>query len=223
MKVRLDLYHLMFTSNLFGQFFLALCALFAVASAVRRGPINLDLGGRGSASIDLLAQQIAPLLLQRSPMLNYRTVTLNQQHQQVAPQIYTIAAPVRQQVQQQQAFQVVPVQIATRQQQSSGPIFAAVQSRRNIQFIDVPSNGGAGPRQTIVIGPSVQPLDFEFQSQSSPISVTQTHIPGRPNPPQESSHTDEPDVLRQTITKPIIHNVEETIQPVRRITQQVNP
>lgn len=148
------------------------------------------------------------------------------------PQIYAVAAPVRQQQQiaqvqaaPVQAFQVVPVQIASQQQRvaSSGPILAAVQSRRNVQFIDVPSNGGAGPLQTIVIGPSVQPLDFEFVSQSSPISVRQSHIPGRPNPPQESSHTDEPDVLRQTITKPIIHTVEEVVQPIRRISQQVNP
>lgn len=106
--------------------------------------------------------------------------------------------------------------------QSSGPVYAAVQSTRNVQYVDGPSAQPAQP-QTIVIGPSVQPLDFEFQSQSSPVNVRQTHIPSQPGPPQESSHTEEPDVLRQTITKPLIHEVHEEITPVRRISQVVNP
>src|SRR5699024_6087954 len=50
-----------------------------------------------------------------------------------------------------------------------------------------------------------------------------THIPGQPNPPQFASHQDEPDLLKQEIVKPIVHEVTEAIQPVRKITQEVRP
>ena len=114
-----------------------------------------------------------------------------------------------------------PVATYARAQYNQGPITAAVQSERSVQVVDVPSTGSPASPQSIVIGPSVNPLDFEFQSQSSPISVRQTHIPGQPNAPQYSSHQDEPDILKQEIVKPIVHEVTEAVQPYRKITQEV--
>jgi len=89
--------------------------------------------------------------------------------------------------------------------------------------VDAGSTGEAAVPASIVIGPSVQPIDIEFQSQSSPVTIHQSHIGGQASAPQVSSHTEEADILRQEIVKPVIHEVTEAIQPYRTITQEVRP
>lgn len=197
---------------------LAVVALASVASGR-----SLVFGGT-SQYTNVLAKQIAPLLLQRAPLLNYRTVPLAATAARVvaAPQISFVAAPQRLQT-VALAPQYQTLSLAPQAVQYTGPVQAAVLSQRSVQVVDVPSTGGIAPAQSIVIGPSIQPLDLEFQSQSSPVSVRQVHIPGQPNPPQFSSHQDEPDLLKQEIVKPIIHEVTEAIQPFRKITQEVRP
>lgn len=107
--------------------------------------------------------------------------------------------------------------------QAGGIIQAAVITKYRVQYVDVPSQGGAPVVQQIVIPAKSQPLDISFESQSSPINVHQVHIPGKAAEPQFSSHQEEPDVLKQEIIKPILHEVIEAIQPLRKITQEVRP
>ena len=143
---------------------------------------------------------------------------------QAAPSLSVQAlAPVSYATQQLVAAPVARVAQVAQASQISGPIQAAVQSTRSVEVVDAPSTGGVSAPQSLVIGPSVQPIDIEFQSQSSPVSVRQSHIPGQPNPPQVSRHQEEPDLLRQEIVKPVVHEVTEAIQPIRRVTQQVLP
>ena len=200
--------------------------LTLVSVAFATGTLVFGDDRRGQTNV--LARQISPLLLQQQELQNYRTVPVSTPIQVpvvAQPRIPFVAIPQRQSAQialvREQPTQIL--QVAAAQPVVSGPIQAAIISQRSVQIVDAPSTGGIAPPQSIIIGPSVQPLNLEFLSQSSPVSVRQVHIPGQPNPPRFSSHEDEPDLLKQEIIKPIIHEVTEAIQPLRKITQEVRP
>ncbi|OTF81132.1 DFP2-like protein [Euroglyphus maynei] len=104
-----------------------------------------------------------------------------------------------------------------------GLIPAAIQSRRNIQFYDVPSNFEAAEPITVEVGqsPAAQ-LNIRFKSSSSPLAVEQDHSPA-PGSMRETSSEDEPHVLRHTVSRPIFQEVHEVIKPFRRVTQEIQP
>jgi len=102
-----------------------------------------------------------------------------------------------------------------------GSVTGAVQSRRSVSFYDVPSSGGGSPIN-IDLPASVQPLNFNMQTASSPINVQTSHV-GQPGSYAETSSQDEPHVRVHSVTRPIIQRLNEVIQPYRQIRQQVNP
>lgn len=105
----------------------------------------------------------------------------------------------------------------------NGVVEAAVLSTRNVQVVDVPSTAVDSTPAQVVIPPVVSPVQIEFQSQSSPVTLTANHIGGQAAAPQEYSHEEEADIVRQNIVKPVIHEVHETVTPYRRVTQEVAP
>lgn len=180
----------------------------------------------GSARVVGIVQQAAPAYTTVAAAPAYTTVAAAPTYATVAaaPAYATVAAaPATQTVLvQQPAVQTVRVQ-AVQVQAAQGPINAAIQTQRNVQVVDVPNNDVQPAPQSVVIGPNVQPLSLEFHSQSSPLSVQQLHHPTAPAAPQVSRHEEEADVLRQEIVKPVVQEVHETIQPIRRITQELRP
>lgn len=101
---------------------------------------------------------------------------------------------------------------------SGGVIQAAVQSRRNVQFIDVPSSFEAAQPLTLEIGSQSAPINFLFKSRSSDINLQSAHE-SSPGSYQETSSQDEPHVLVHTVTRPIVNEVREIITPYRRVKQ----
>ena len=101
------------------------------------------------------------------------------------------------------------------------PIPAAIQSRHNVQYYDVPSTGMVKPT-SIEIGASHIPINFLFRSASSQLNVQQKHQSAQGSN-QESSSEDEPHVLSHQVKKPIYQEVKEVISPYRKITQEIKP
>jgi len=98
---------------------------------------------------------------------------------------------------------------------------AAIQSRHQIQFRDVPSSGSVAPT-TVEVGAGQVPLNILFRSASSNLNIQQAHD-GASGSNQESSSEDEPHVLRHSVTKPIIQEIREIITPSRKIVQEIQP
>ena len=107
--------------------------------------------------------------------------------------------------------------------QHVGPVSAAIETRRYVQVVDVPTSQDVISPSTLIVEPNVLPVNIEFRSQSSPVNVNQVHIPGRPGTVQQTSSEEEPDRLVHEVVKPVIQEVRETIVPFRRITQEVLP
>lgn len=104
-----------------------------------------------------------------------------------------------------------------------GVIQAAIQSRRNVQFYDVPSARDAGEPLTIEVGSSpVSQLKLRFKSASSPLAVEQDHE-SLPGSVRETSSEEEPHRLIHTVSRPIYQEVHEVIKPFRRVTQEIQP
>lgn len=101
------------------------------------------------------------------------------------------------------------------------PIPASVQSRHNVQYMDVPSTGMVKPT-SIEIGASHVPINFLFRSASSHLNVQQKHQ-GAPGSSQESASEDEPHLLSHRVNKPVYQEVREVIAPYRKITQEIKP
>ncbi|KAI2806536.1 hypothetical protein BLOT_008493 [Blomia tropicalis] len=163
-----------------------------------------------------------------------------------APQPVQLATPIVQQVEQtpivqQQAEIETPISqnsilhaepISTyypqQQVQQYQPqryvVNVAVNRRHSFQFVDVPSStyGTVQPAE-ITIPASSQPINIKFHSQSSPINVRSFHIPAQASPVQFSTSQDTPDILKHEIIKPIIQEITEKIQPIRKITQEIRP
>ncbi|KAH9393290.1 hypothetical protein TYRP_021980 [Tyrophagus putrescentiae] len=95
---------------------------------------------------------------------------------------------------------------------------AAIQSRHQIEFRDVPSTGEVSPT-TIEVGAGQIPLNILFRSASSNLNIQQSHE-GAGGSNQETSSEDEPHVLKHSVTKPIIQEVREIITPSRKIEIQ---
>ncbi|KAH9405933.1 hypothetical protein TYRP_014230 [Tyrophagus putrescentiae] len=95
---------------------------------------------------------------------------------------------------------------------------AAIQSKHEIQFRDVPSSGEVQPT-TIEVGASPIPLTILFRSASSNLNIQQVHE-GAGGSNQETQSEDEPHVLKHSVTKPIIQEVREIITPSRKIEIQ---
>ena len=98
---------------------------------------------------------------------------------------------------------------------------AAIQTRHEIQFKDVPSTGSIEPT-TIEVGASPLPLTILFRSASSNLNIQQAHD-GAQGSVQETSSEDEPHRLVHSVTKPIIQEVRELIIPSRKIVQEIQP
>ena len=98
---------------------------------------------------------------------------------------------------------------------------AAIQTRHEIQFRDVPSTGSVEP-STIEVGASSIPLNILFRSASSNLNVLQHHD-GAQGSTQESDSEDEPHILKHSVTKPIIQEVREIVSPFRKIVQEIQP
>ena len=94
---------------------------------------------------------------------------------------------------------------------------AAIQTRHQIEFRDVPSSGSVEPT-TIEVGANSVPLQILFRSASSNLNVQQAHD-GAQGSTQESQSEDEPHILKHSVTKPIIQEVREIITPSRKIVQ----
>lgn len=104
-----------------------------------------------------------------------------------------------------------------------GLIPAAIQSRRQIQFYDVPSNREDAEAITVEVGTSPAALlNIKFRSSSSPIAVDQDHE-STPGSVRETSSEDEPHRLIHTVTRPIFQEVHEVIKPFRKVTQEIQP
>ncbi|XP_046914710.2 uncharacterized protein LOC124495388 [Dermatophagoides farinae] len=98
---------------------------------------------------------------------------------------------------------------------------AAVVSNHRVEFRDVPSSGGASPT-TIEVGANAVPVNLLFRSASSNLNIQQAHD-GAGGSVQESQSEDEPHILKHSVTKPIIQEVNEIITPQRRIRQEILP
>jgi len=98
---------------------------------------------------------------------------------------------------------------------------AAIQTRHNVEFRDVPSSGSVAPT-IIEVGASSIPMTILFRSASSSLNVQQQHD-GAQGSVQESQSDDEPHILRHSVNKPIIQEIREVITPFRKITQEIQP
>lgn len=102
-----------------------------------------------------------------------------------------------------------------------GVIPAAILSRHNVQYYDVPSTGYIQPT-TIEVGANHIPLNLLFRSASSNLNVQQVHM-GAKGSYQQSQSEDEPHILKHSVTKPIYQEVREVVMPYRKITQEIRP
>lgn len=105
---------------------------------------------------------------------------------------------------------------------SGGLIPAAIQSRRTVQFYDVPTVLAAPAPLSIDVPANQQPINFLFRSASSPLNLESVHqaLAGSYD---ETSSQDEPSVRVHTVTRPVVQKVNEIIAPYRQVTQQVQP
>lgn len=103
-----------------------------------------------------------------------------------------------------------------------GVVSAAVQSRRSVQYYDVPSSQQAAAPLAIEVNSQASPLTFLFKSQSSPIQIQSQHQ-SSPGSYQETSSQDEPHVAVHTVTRPVIQELREIITPFRRVRQEIQP
>ncbi|KAH7644000.1 dfp2-like protein 11 [Dermatophagoides farinae] len=108
------------------------------------------------------------------------------------------------------------------QQQSQGPVSAAIQSKHSVQYIDVPYESTPIAPQTILVEANRIPLNIFFQSRSSNLNVETEHTPS-PGSTQETSSEDEPHYLIHRVVKPVYQLINEIIKPYRKITQEIKP
>jgi len=106
----------------------------------------------------------------------------------------------------------------------AGPVNAAVQTvSRTVDYRPVPYIGEAPVAQEVDVGPVEQPIKLNFQSKSSPLIVTQQHIPGEPGQIQVTQSEDEAQQAVHNVHRPVVQQVNEVIQPYRTLTQTVEP
>jgi hypothetical protein len=106
----------------------------------------------------------------------------------------------------------------------AGPVNAAVQTiSRTVDYRPVPYTGEAPVVQDIDVPPQESPLRINFQSKSSPLAVTQQHIPAEPGQVQVTQSEDEPQQVIHNVVRPVVQQVNEVVQPYRTLTQTVEP
>ncbi|KAH9401004.1 hypothetical protein TYRP_002589 [Tyrophagus putrescentiae] len=105
---------------------------------------------------------------------------------------------------------------------SGMPIPAAVKSSHTVEYNEVPNEPANIQPQTILVEAMNIPLNILFQSKSSNLNLQSEHVPS-PGSTQETSSEDEPQILKHTVTKPILQTVLEIIQPYRKIIQEIKP
>lgn len=98
----------------------------------------------------------------------------------------------------------------------------AVQSRRSIKYVDVPTSYGNYEPLTLEIPASSQPLNFRMPTKSSPINVETYHQPSRGSY-AETSSVDEPHVRKHTVYRQIHSHVNEIVTPYRSHRVEVQP
>ncbi|XP_027204276.2 uncharacterized protein LOC113798000 [Dermatophagoides pteronyssinus] len=106
---------------------------------------------------------------------------------------------------------------------ASGPIQAAVRSRHVIEYVDIDLPQDDVVPQVIDVDAGHLPLILNFKSASSRIQVHQSHEGSEAGEIQETESEDEPQLLRHSVTKPIIQEVREIITPFRRVVQEIRP
>ena len=78
-------------------------------------------------------------------------------------------------------------------------------------------------QQTQIDIPSgIAPIQLNFQSQSSPITLTNQHI-GAKGTTQYSKSFDKPHKLYHHVIKPVYHEIREVVVPNRKIVQIIKP
>ncbi|XP_054166153.1 uncharacterized protein LOC128963664 [Oppia nitens] len=140
-----------------------------------------------------------------------------------APAPLPLAAPVNSYAAPTQSY-AAPTQsyAAPAVQQYTGPIEAAVQTRRTVELRQVAIPSSYAQPQVIDVNSDNMPVQINFRSSSSRIQVHQTHTPSQGSV-EHSSFQDQPHRLINEVTKPIYQEVREVIQPYRRITQEIRP
>ncbi|KAH9406740.1 hypothetical protein TYRP_012999 [Tyrophagus putrescentiae] len=99
---------------------------------------------------------------------------------------------------------------------------AAIQSKHQVSYYEVPSTNEPAKPTTIEVGASSVPLNILFRSASSNLNIKQAHE-GSHGTTQETESQDEPHYLKHQVIKPIYQRVTELIKPIRYIQQQILP
>ena len=107
--------------------------------------------------------------------------------------------------------------------QSYGPVTAAVQTRRTIEFRNIDLQQELAQPQIIEVPENYETVQIHFRTASSPLSVSQSHTPAAVGPLEQASYQDNAQRLLSEVVKPVIQEVREVIQPYRRITQEIRP
>lgn len=102
----------------------------------------------------------------------------------------------------------------------SGPVSAAVQTKRTVEVKPVRVPEDHVEPHVVDVEASVQPVHVVFRSSSNPIMVNQIHKPADPNKVERTESEDEPHRVQHRVTRPIIQQVHEIIQPYRKVLQE---
>nr|XP_027193836.1 alpha-protein kinase 1-like [Dermatophagoides pteronyssinus] len=103
------------------------------------------------------------------------------------------------------------------------PLNIPVFSSHNLQVIPVNVETPMQQSQVIAIEPSTQAIHLVFKSVSNPLSIHQQHSPGERSF-YETTRSEEPaHIIRHEVYKPVVQELQETIQPYRQVTQEIRP
>jgi len=105
----------------------------------------------------------------------------------------------------------------------TGPVNAAIQSTRTVEFIPLALPQDAVAPQVIDVEPYEQPVQITFRSATSPLLIQQVHHRGAPAHHEATRSEEEASHLLHEVYKPVIQEFREIIQPFRKITQEVKP
>ncbi|KAH9421407.1 hypothetical protein DERP_010544 [Dermatophagoides pteronyssinus] len=103
------------------------------------------------------------------------------------------------------------------------PLNIPVFSSHNLQVIPVNVETPMQQSQVIAIEPSTQAVHLVFKTVSNPLSIHQQHSPGERSF-YETTRSEEPaHIIRHEVYKPVVQELQETIQPYRQVTQEIRP
>ena len=104
-----------------------------------------------------------------------------------------------------------------------GPVNAAIQSTRTVEFIPLNLPRELAAPQVIEVEPVQQPVHMIFRSATSPLLIEQLHHKGEPAQHEATRSEEEPHHLLHEVYKPVVQEFREVIQPFRKIVQEVKP